>query len=224
MIKPTTRVIVAVGSIRLPKLEGVRAAFADYSARLVAQPVDRSVAQSAGGQAFEVVGAEVPSGVRDTPLSREQMMTGARQRAEALIHLPRAKQERWTYFVGLEGGLDIIQLPSQRPSHLHGQRLVLLENWAYICDGDGKGAYGQSGAVALPEALASRVVDEGVELAEAIDAFADSRGIRDGPGAWGVLTGNLVTRQDAIRLSVIIALSTLLRERRFGTGLSSRDR
>jgi len=195
MIKPMTPIIVAVGSIRLPKLQGVRQAFADFSAHV------------GGGLRFEVVGVEVPSGVRDTPLSREQMMTGARQRAEALMQLPRAKQERWTYFVGLEGGLDVIQLPCQRPS----QRLVLLENWAYICDRVGNGAYGQSGAVALPEELAARVVDDGLELSEAIDVFADSKGVRDGPGAWGVLTGNLVTRQDAIRLSVINALSALLR-------------
>jgi non-canonical (house-cleaning) NTP pyrophosphatase len=207
-----TPIIVAVGSMRLPKLEGVRAAFADFSAKLAAS--------SEGRLSFKVIGVEVPSGVRHTPFSREEMITGARQRAESLMQLPRAKQERWTYFVGLEGGLDVIQLPGQRPI----QRLILLENWAYICDGEGKGAYGQSGAVALPEESAARVVDEGVELAEAIDAFADSKGVRDGPGAWGVLTGNLVTRQDAVRLSVINALSALLRESRFGTDLSSGDR
>src|ERR1700735_1894230 len=143
MIKPMTPIIVAVGSIRLPKLQGVRQAFADFSAHV------------GGGLRFEVVGVEVPSGVRDTPLSREQMMTGARQRAEALLQFPRAKQEQWTYFVGLEGGLDVIQLsahgPDQptrlRPGQRPGQRLVLLENWAYICDAGGNGAYGQSGAV-----------------------------------------------------------------------------
>lgn len=236
MIKPITPIVVAVASMRPPKLEGVRQAFADFSARSVNRSDVQSAAQSAAltceSQTFEVVGADVPSGVRHTPLSREEMMAGARQRAEALLQLPRANQERWTYFVGLEGGLDVIQLPAHgpdqptrfRPGQRPGQRLVLLENWAYICDAGGNGAYGQSGAVALPTQLATRVVDDGVELAEAIDAFADSKGVRDGPGAWGVLTGNLVTRQDAIRLSVINALSALFRERHFGTGPTIRGR
>jgi non-canonical (house-cleaning) NTP pyrophosphatase len=236
MIAPIRPIVVAVASMRPPKLEGVRQAFADFSARSVNRSAAQSAALSVESQTFEVVGADVPSGVRHTPLSREEMMTGARQRAEALLQLPRAKQERWTYFVGLEGGLDIIQLPAHgpdqparlRPGQRLGerptQRLVLLENWAYICDAGGNGAYGQSGAVALPTELATRVVDDGVELAEAIDAFADSKGVRDGPGAWGVLTGNLVTRQDAIRLSVINALSALFRELHFGTGPTIRGR
>jgi non-canonical (house-cleaning) NTP pyrophosphatase len=53
----------------------------------------------------------------------------------------------------------------------------------------------------------SSASDEGVELAEAIDAFAGGRGIRDAQGAWGVLSRNLITRQDAFRTSVINAFA-----------------
>ncbi|HUJ83908.1 MAG TPA: DUF84 family protein, partial [Candidatus Acidoferrales bacterium] len=56
----------------------------------------------------------------------------------------------------------------------------------------------------------NRVVDDGVELAEAIDAFAGDQGIRDAQGAWGVLTRDIITRRDAIRISVINAFSSLL--------------
>jgi len=148
---------------------------------------------------FEITGVEVPSGVRHTPLSREDIMRGARQRTEALLQIARETHEQWKYFVGLEGGLEVV--------HENGLRQVLLESWAYVSDSSGCGAFGQSGAVLVPEPLAIRVVDQGIELSEAIDAFAGGRGIRDAQGAWGVLTRNLITRQDAFRIALVNAFA-----------------
>jgi inosine/xanthosine triphosphatase len=181
------KVIVAVGSTRKPKLDAVREAMAVISPRLGAKAL------------FDVVGAAVPSGVRHTPLSREEIMTGARQRAEALVGIAREKNEPWKYFVGLEGGIDFV--------HERGARWVFLENWAYVTDGAGRESFGQSGAVLMPEPLVKSVVDEGVELSEAIDAFAGGHGIRDAQGAWGVLTSNLITRQGSFRIAVINAFA-----------------
>jgi len=67
------KLTVAVGSTRRPKLDAVREALAMISPRLGA------------GALFEVVGVEVPSGVRHTPLSRDEIMTGVRQRAERCV-------------------------------------------------------------------------------------------------------------------------------------------
>jgi inosine/xanthosine triphosphatase len=181
------KITVAVGSTRRPKLNAV------WEALTVFGPSLDPNAQ------FDVVGEEVPSGVGHTPLSRAELMAGALKRAESLVDIARQRKESWKYFVGLEGGLDVIEE--------NGARRVFLENWAYVTDGSGRGSYGQSGAVLLPEALVTRVVDEGVELAEAVDAFAGGRGIRDAQGAWGVLTRNVITRQDAFRTSVINAFA-----------------
>jgi inosine/xanthosine triphosphatase len=183
-------IVIAVGSTRRPKLDAVREALAVVGPHLE------------DGAQFDVVGVEVASGVRHTPLSREEIMAGARQRAEATLRIAREKSEPWQYVIGLEGGLDVV--------HERGARYVFLENWAYIADRTSRGAFGQSGAVLLPEPLVKRVVDEGTELAEAIDAFAGGQGIRDAQGAWGVLTRNLITRQDAIRISVINAFAPFL--------------
>jgi inosine/xanthosine triphosphatase len=181
------KVVVAVGSTRRPKLNAV------WEALTIFGPTLESNAQ------FDVVGLEVASGVSHTPLSRVDLMAGARHRAEALMALAHERKEPWKYFVGLEGGLDIVEEA--------GNRWVFLENWAYVLDSEGRGFYGQSGGVLLPEALAKRVVDEGVELAEAVDSFAGSHGIRDSQGAWGVLTRNLITRQDAFRTAVVNAFA-----------------
>jgi inosine/xanthosine triphosphatase len=198
-------ILVAVGSTRRPKVNAVTDALTAIRAVSDFLPT------------FEVVGIEVPSGVRHTPLSREDLMAGARQRAEALVQMARAKNDRWKYFVGLEGGLDVIAGLDAIPSldvvpdldvvSEASIRWVFLESWAYVTDGAGRGAFGQSGAVLLPESLAETVVDGGVELSQAIDAFAGGHNIRDAEGAWGILTRNLVTRQDSFRAAVINAFA-----------------
>jgi len=139
------------------------------------------------------------------------MMTGAKQRVEALIELGKAAHEPWQYFIGLEGGLEVVHIPNGR--------LVFLENWAYVADATGRGSFGQSGAILLPDALAKTVVDDGVELSDAIDAFAGGHEIRDAQGAWGVLTRNLVTRQEAFRVAVINAFSPFFNQVLYATGV-----
>jgi inosine/xanthosine triphosphatase len=204
------RIIVVVGSTRRPKLNAVTEALVSIRSAF-------AIHQAAPEPDFEVVGVEVPSGVRHTPLSREDLMTGARQRAEALVQIARAENKPWKYFVGLEGGIDVIAGPDVMPSldvipdvdivREAGKRWVFLENWAYVTDGTSLGSFGQSGAVLLPDSLATTVVDDGVELSEAIDAFAGRHDIRDAEGAWGILTGNLISRQEAFRVAVVNAFA-----------------
>lgn len=236
------KIVVAVGSTRRPKLNAV------WEALSVIGPTLREAAL------FDVVGVEVESGVGHTPLSRAELMAGARRRVDALRRTARERNEPWEYFVGLEGGFDVVWEPALNgsatmeshtvearrgiyperrrvgPTELrqpggHGfsraepqplstspqglqppRRLVFLESWAYVSDGS-RGAYGQSGAILVPEPLAHRVVDEGVELSVAIDAFVGDLGIRDQQGAWGVFTRNLHTRQDSFRTAVINAFA-----------------
>jgi inosine/xanthosine triphosphatase len=195
------KIIIAVGSKRGPKLNAVTEALKSFSAAL-ARDVE-----------FEVVGVEVESGVSHTPASRGELMRGARQRAEALVELAGASRAAWQYFVGLEGGLDVVHesaATDEIPSHFalppNGHRRVFLESWAYVYDG-ARGHYGRSGSIELPEALAHEVLENGVELAVAIDRFAGAVGIRDAQGAWGVLSNNFISRQEAFRVAVVAAFA-----------------
>jgi non-canonical (house-cleaning) NTP pyrophosphatase len=69
------------------------------------------------------------------------------------------------------------------------------------------GFFGRSGGIEVAEAVAEEVLHRGTELSIAIDRFAGEVGIRDAQGAWGVLSGNLVTRQDSFRLAVLTAFA-----------------
>jgi inosine/xanthosine triphosphatase len=186
------KIVVAVGSTRRPKVEAVREALA------LVGPVWRPGAQ------FELATAEVSSGVNHTPASREEMMAGARNRAEALMRIAFERGEKWRYFVGLEGGLDVVTEGANRH--------VFLQSWACVTDGKGSASFGESGGVLMPPRLAAQVFEQGMELSVAVDAFAGGRGIRDAQGAWGVLSRNLVTRQDAFRTAVIAALAPFYNE------------
>lgn len=205
-----SKIIIAVGTKRGPKLNAVREAVDVFSASL------------SPSTQFEIVGTEVDSGVSHTPTSCDELMRGARQRAETLVKIAHETRLNWQYFVGLEGGLDLIRettspilvrRPSDPPQNT--RRRAFLESWAYVSDGT-RGHYGRSGGIELPEPLVHEVLDNGTELAVAIDRFAGTIGVRDKQGAWGVLSNDLITRQEAFRVAVIAAFAPFYNKSMYG--------
>ena len=184
------KIRIAVGSTRPPKLAAVREALESLGPLLYPKA------------SFDVRGFEVATGVGHTPRSHAELMAGARGRCEGLKKLGAAGQGA-SYFVGLEGGLDVVQ----ENGNESGRRFVFLESWAFVCDANGRGFYGRSGAILLPEALAADVLDRGIELSDAIEAYTGMQGIRDSQGAWGVLTRNLIDRQESFRIAVVSAFA-----------------
>jgi inosine/xanthosine triphosphatase len=189
---------IAVGSKRAPKIKGVREALEAFGPLLHPKA------------SFEVRGFEVATGVSHTPRSRAELMAGARGRCEAMMGLEKERHldtlpmsKKTSYFVGLEGGLEVVY----EDRYKNGRHLVFLESWAFVCDADGSGFYGRSGAILLPEALAAEVLDRGTELSHAIEAYTGMRGVRDSQGAWGALTRNLITREESFRIAVISAFA-----------------
>jgi inosine/xanthosine triphosphatase len=171
----TTR--IAVGTVRRPKLEALRA---------VLEEID-------GGRVWETAAFAVDSGVRETPLSSEEIRRGARQRVDRLL----AASPGFDLYVGMEGGLARC-----------GDD-VWLENWAYVSDGE-RGYFGSGGAVPLPLGMVEEVIGKGRSLAEVIDEVAGRVDIRSQEGTWGILTRNLITRQHAFRDALVNALAPFL--------------
>src|SRR5580692_2017042 len=194
------KIIVAVGSTRKPKLRAVMTALDAFAPKLVPD-----------GD-FEVVGVDVQSGVSPTPTSCEELMRGARQRVQALVETARETRKTWRYFVGLEGGLEVLQDDRSRR--------VFLESWAYVSDGI-VGFYGRSGGIELPEELAHEVLERGFDLSDAMDRLAGAIGIRDGQGAWGVLSSDLIQRDESFRIAVITAFAPFYNAKMYGRASNS---
>ena len=182
----------AVASTRRPKLNAVTEAISSFAPLLNAE--------------INITGFEVDSGVNHTPSSREELMRGARQRAEAVAIHCKSSGISADFFLGLEGGLDQITENSATR--------VFLESWAYVTDGR-TGHFGSSGSIELPASLAGEVLLRGTELSAAIDRFAGAAGIRDNQGAWGVLSRNLITRQESFRLAVVTAFAPFYNQKMY---------
>ncbi len=98
------RQIIAVGSTRGPKLDATRDALKEFASLLA--PNDQ----------FEIMGFDVESGVRHTPLSSADSMRGAQQRAHTLMSMSAKQHETYSYYVGLEGGLEVLASPDLKPT------------------------------------------------------------------------------------------------------------
>ena len=179
--------ILAIGSTRGPKVEAVR--------RVLTQLADRASELSVA----DVVAVDVTTGAPPMPLSLDEILDGARSRAHLAMEALQAQGRRADMGVGMEGGIDL------RRSDPNGRRGFLM-SWAYVTDGR-RAAHGCGGAIEVPRSLLDRVVSDGIELAEAVDAFAREHDVRSRQGAWGVLSGGLFDRTRSFEIALINALA-----------------
>lgn len=171
---------ILVGSTRAAKVEGTRLALEAAAevdprfARVILEPRD------------------LTDIAPRMPMSIDEVIAGARTRAEALAGDVTGGRG---FAVGVEGGLHRVAAAGGGWS---------LQSWAAVTDGESWG-YGAGPALVLPEAIAERVV-AGEELGDVIDRLAEGE-VRGTRGAWGVLTRDAIDRRDAFRLAVLAAFA-----------------
>lgn len=136
-----------------------------------------------------VAGIDVYPGVRAMPMSDQECRTGARNRALAARELAAADLG-----VGIEGGV-----------HEENGRLWLTA-WTVVVNGHGLEGVGGSGRMPLPEPIAERV-RAGEELGWVMDDVLNDNNVKQKGGAVGAFTAGLVSRQDALALSVAYAIA-----------------
>ena len=136
------------------------------------------------------VGVRTHSGVSAQPVSDEEMLEGALNRAsEALGSVADA-----THGVGIEGGI------------LDTEEGMWAYAWIVIVDRDGRVGRGQTGRFLLPEGVAKLIRVDGLELGEADDRFFNRNNSKQLDGAIGILTDGRIDRKALYKPGVIFAL------------------
>lgn len=137
---------------------------------------------------FDCEGVSVPSGVADQPMSDEETLEGAINRANNASELyPDAD-----YWVGMEGGIH--QLNNE------------MMTFGWVCV-KGKKMIGKGRTASF--FLSPKVADlirEGKELGEADDIVFGQSNSKQQNGAIGLLTQNVLDRSDLFITATIIAL------------------
>ena len=144
---------------------------------------------------IQTIPVEVDSGVADQPLSDEETRQGARNRvAHARLAIPGAD-----YWVGLEGGLDVFD-----------QQLMAFA-WMVVANRDHRSSETRSATLPLPPQV-QQLVSSGLELGEANDRVFSTLNSKQGGGAYGLLTGGLMTRESIYTQTLVLALIPFVHE------------
>lgn len=150
--------IVAVGSKNPAKISAVEEAFIDFGVK--------------------VVSIDAPSGVSAQPMSDEETINGAINRAKVAAEKGDAH-----IGIGLEGGVQ------RSPNGL------FLCNWGALSV-NGKDPLIAGGArILLPESI-SRKLLEGAELGPIMDEYAQRQNVRKNEGAIGIFTNGQINRKE----------------------------
>jgi len=138
----------------------------------------------------EIIGISVPSGISDMPMSFDEIVRGAKNRAQAALELVEAD-----YGVGLEGGMDDTDLGT------------FLMGFVAIVDKQGTWGYSMGGGLYMPEKIVKIVKDSGRELGDVMDELRGLQNTKQHEGCVGYFTDNLVDRQESFEKPTISALS-----------------
>ncbi|KAJ3127401.1 hypothetical protein HK098_006390 [Nowakowskiella sp. JEL0407] len=182
-------ITISVGTKNKAKLSAVEQCLATLKDKLVGfqSPV-----------LFEVIGVSVNSDVSDQPMSEEETMKGAKNRA---LNSLKAVQNA-TFGIGIEGGVQRVG------------DVWMESGWVVVVDGSGKMGYGKSGSYQLSNKIMKRL-DEGVELATVIDEISGMHDMRSSQGAMGLLTNGILPRDMAYSHGVYFAFAPWLSDEKY---------
>ena len=137
---------------------------------------------------FDIQPISVSSGVDIQPLSDRQTLRGALNRARgAALQVHEAD-----YWVGIEGGVQ------DEDGEMAAFAWIAVMSHVLV----GKS---RSGSFVLPNEVAD-LVRQGKELGTADDIVFNRAGSKQGIGAVGILTGNIIDRKQLYEHAVVLAL------------------
>jgi inosine/xanthosine triphosphatase len=164
---------IAVGSKNPVKVEAVKAAFAAYWPELE----------------LESIGSEVNSGVSHQPLSDDETIKGATNRAKAALKYDSDA----AYGVGIEGGMQ----------ELDGKWFDT--QWAVVINREGKISIGQGVRIPVPNSM-MKMIHQGMELGDVIDKVFNQTNMKQAGGYINEVTQGIINREQMVFGAVVSAL------------------
>ncbi|MCD5382665.1 DUF84 family protein [Candidatus Gracilibacteria bacterium] len=142
------------------------------------------------GEKVEIIGEKMNSNVSDMPISLEENMQGAKNRAENL----KKKGIEGNFFVGMEGGTTKI-----------GEKAYLF-GAIYILDKNGNGHFGLSNFMEVPEKFEKGIYEDGEELGIILGKETKDKNASKKGGAFGAWSDGNLTRTDQFVFAFLSAI------------------
>lgn len=172
---------IAVGSTNPVKIEAVRLAFEKVWPDIT----------------WNVSGLEVSSDISKQPMSDIESITGARNRANAVLH-----QNDTDYGVGIEGGIEKI-----------GEHWFDC-GWIVVIDKHGTEGIGSSLRLMVPRSMVQSI-QAGKELGEVIDEVFGRTNAKQAEGHFGLMTNSVITRTSGYVDGIVAALARFIHPQLF---------
>lgn len=137
---------------------------------------------------IEVESCAVPSGVADQPMTDEETLQGAKNRAMNA----KEKQPDADFWIGIEGGIDE-----------HNEVMEAFA-WVYILSSNQSGK-ARTASFDLPKKIRT-LIHDGIELGVADDMVFQRSNSKQKNGAVGILTKDLIDRASYYEPAVVLAL------------------
>ncbi|KYR01084.1 hypothetical protein DLAC_02181 [Tieghemostelium lacteum] len=141
---------------------------------------------------FKLIPCKVSSKVSDQPLSDEETIQGAINRAKASLEL----HSDATYAIGLEGGIHHIEF--------------IDKYFELVVDRKGSIGIASTDRFELPKSVMHEILVNKKELAQVMDELTGKSEIRSKEGAMGVFTNGLLHRDLIYSNALIFAFSRFI--------------
>lgn len=143
---------------------------------------------------FHFEGVSVPSGVSNQPMTDEETLNGAKNRA---INASKAAPDAH-YWAGVEGGIQ------KKGNEMEAFAWVVIRSMK-------KTGKARTASFQLPPAVVT-LIDQGMELGHADDLIFKRDNSKQKNGAVGILTNDLIDRVSYYEPAVVLALIPFLNE------------
>lgn len=164
---------ILIGSKNPIKIQGVTKAFEDVFSVSI-NPEEQNI----------------ESGISNQPLSIEETITGAKNRAENLAK----NYNNYEYYVGVEAGMY----------KLCNEHFSIT--WVYIINRSGNIGIGSSTSLMVIPKVYKGVFEDQKEMGDVLDALHNRKNMKQSEGYVGIMTNNVYTRKRVIYDATYMAL------------------